>query len=492
MPAAFRRIARPDAVVPNTTLDTELEKAVDDANLTLYFINLVVMKASDLVNTEFGFNNQSDPYCVVTVGEISDRTETIKNDLNPVWNEKMSFFVPKKPDFLTFGIFDDDSKKAFASKDDELGDVKFKIGHLFKRGGSFEGKLNLMNAEKGSIFIKVRCRVMRPIETEVKLGFTQMQLEGKEKEQEATVLVLDESEQLREDAISELGAKEQEVIRKAEELEEKQRLHQTELTMKEKNILDQAQIIEEKIQKYEEAQVALMETEIKKKEAETKLTSAEEKILEAASLLESKEKENALALTEKEKTILAAADKLEKKERAYEDAQKRMKQIEELKAEVENELTSKENIILQQADELKKKEKEGREALTSAENNLLQQTKLLEAKDAAAKIAQKKQEENEDKLTRLTREDKNKQQEIDSWKELHQAAEERQQQEISALKQLSKEMEEKKQQEIATLQKLNRGLEEELRDAKDELMELHEKKAQLMSGFCNSSGCVIN
>ena len=70
------------------------------------------------------------------------------------------------------------------------------------------------------------------------------------------------------------------MIRKAEELEEKQRLHQTELTKKEKNILDQAQVIEEKIQKYEEAQVALTETEIKRVEAETKLTAAEETILD--------------------------------------------------------------------------------------------------------------------------------------------------------------------------------------------------------------------
>mmetsp|Transcript_48680 Transcript_48680/g.95174 ORF Transcript_48680/g.95174 Transcript_48680/m.95174 type:complete len:493 (+) Transcript_48680:195-1673(+) len=492
MPATFRRIARPAALVTETTLDSELEKAVDDASLTLYFINLVVLKASDLISTDMGFNNASDPYCVVTVGEISDRTETIKNDLNPVWNEKMSFFVPKKPEFLTFALFDDDSTKTFASKDDELGDVQFSIGHLFERGSAWDGELHLLNVEKGSLHIQVKCRVLRPFETEVTLDYTQRQLQGKEQEREATVLALDESEQLREEAIQELGATEQEVIRQAEQLAERQRVHQTELTAKETHLLDQAQIIEDKIQKYEEAQVALLETESKKKEAETKLTAAEKKVLETATLLEVKEKENAEALTHKEKKILAAADQLKQKERAYEEAQQRIQQIEGLKAEVDNELTSKEQIILQQAEELQQKEQEGKEALTSAEQKLLHQSKLLEAKDAAAQLAQQKQEEHEDRLTRLTQENQKKQDEIATLKKQHRAAEEQQRQEMTAVKQQNKITEEKKQQEMTALHKRNQELEEELREAKDELKELHDKKAQLMSGFCNSSGCVIN
>ena len=79
-----------------------------------------------------------------------------------------------------------------------------KVGHLFSTGGSFEGKLDLVNIRRGSIFVKLKCRVMRPIETEVKMGFAKIQLEGKEKEREATVRALDESEQLRKDAINEL------------------------------------------------------------------------------------------------------------------------------------------------------------------------------------------------------------------------------------------------------------------------------------------------
>jgi len=439
MTAIFRRVTRPDPVVPDTTLDTELENAADDANLTLYFINMVVIRASDLVNKDFG--SKSDPYCVVTVGEISDRTETVAGNLDPVWNDKMSFFVAKKPDSVTFSVFDDDSKnKGLGGKDDVLGETKFAIRDLFQTGGSYEGELNLEGVKKGSIFVKLKCRVMKPIETEVKLGFTKLQLEGKEKEQKATIHALDESEQLREDAINELSAKEQEVIRKAEELEEKQRQHQTELTVKERNILDQAQVIETKIQQYEEVQVALMETEIKKKEAETKLTEAEEKILEKAKELETKELENADALTAKEKEILAVADKLEEKEQAYEKTQKRIRAIEGLKAEIENELTSKENIIVLQANELKKKEKEGTEALTNAEKRLLEKSKELEAKDIATKAAQEKQDENEEELTRLRREHENQ------------------------------------QYEINTLKKMTKDLEQEVKDAQNEIKELDTEK----------------
>jgi len=196
---------------------------------------------------------------------------------------------------------------------------------------------------------------------------------------------------------------------------------------------------------------------MQKKEAETKLTEAEEKILEKAKELERKELENADALTVKEKEILSMAGNLEVKEQAYEKTQKRIKQIEGLKAEIENELTSKENIILLQANELKRKEKEGIEALTSAEKKLIEKSKELEAKDIVAKAAQKKQDENEEELTRLRREHENA------------------------------------QYEVNYLKKLNKDLEEELKDAQTEIKGLTEKAAQFMSGCCGSgdSGCIV-
>jgi len=467
MPSLFRRVVRPDQIFMDTTLDTELENAADDANLTLYFINVVIIGASDLVNEDTVFD-KSDPYCEVRVGEISDRTEIVENDPNPVWNEKMSFFVPKKPNFITFHIFDDDSKKKGigGNKDDDLGFAKLDIDELFMTNDSYEGELELEDVKTGSISIKVKCRVLKPIETEVKLGFVEKCLVGKGKDLVATVVALDESEKLREEALDELSATEQEVIRKAEELEEKQSLHQTELTTKEKNILDQAQVIEDKIQQYEEAQVVLMETEIKKKEVETRLTKAEEKILEKAHELEFKEKENAEALTTKEKEILVAAEKLEEKECAYEYIQMRMKQIEGLKTEVENELTSKENIILQQAENLKKKENEHSEELSKAEKKLIEKSTELEARDVISKASQKKQDENQSDLDRLKQELQLKQIEIDSLKEVNDV-------------------------EISGLKEANNNAEVELKRTNGELQELKEEIANAQSQDCGD-GCTIS
>jgi len=467
MPSLFRRVVRPDQVFMDTTLDTELENAADDANLTLYFINMVIIGASDLVNEDTVFD-KSDPYCEVRVGEISDRTEIVENDPNPVWNEKMSFFVPKKPNFITFHIFDDDSKKKGigGNKDDDLGFAKLDIDELFMTNDSYEGELELEDVKTGSISIKVKCRVLKPIETEVKLGFVEKCLVGKGKDLVATVVALDESEKLREEALDELSATEQEVIRKAEELEEKQSLHQTELTTKEKNILDQAQVIEDKIQQYEEAQVVLMETETKKKEVETRLTKAEEKILEKAHELEFKEKENAEALTTKEKEILVAAEKLEEKECAYEYIQMRMKQIEGLKTEVENELTSKENIILQQAENLKKKENEHSEELSKAEKKLIEKSTELEARDVISKASQKKQDENQSDLDRLKQELQLKQIEIDSLKEVNDV-------------------------EISGLKEANNNAEVELKRTNGELQELKEEIANAQSQDCGD-GCTIS
>lgn len=128
----------------------------------------------------------------------------------------MHFFVARKPDSVTFRVLDDDSNNVgLGEKDDALGEATLEIGDLFEAGGSFEGELPLEKG-KGSIVVHLKCRVMRPIETEVKLSFAEMQIAGKEKEKEATVRALDESELLREDAIQQLGATEQEVSIRSE------------------------------------------------------------------------------------------------------------------------------------------------------------------------------------------------------------------------------------------------------------------------------------
>ena len=53
--------------------------------------NLIIkiVKANNLVNADIF--DLSDPFCVVKVGEQSQKTKVIDNNLNPIWEEIFSF-----------------------------------------------------------------------------------------------------------------------------------------------------------------------------------------------------------------------------------------------------------------------------------------------------------------------------------------------------------------------------------------------------------------
>lgn len=396
---SFEPVKRPDPILPDSTLDEELQKSAEDASLMLYFVNMVVVSASDLPNAD-GLFDKTDPYCEVTVGSVTDRTETIQNDLNPVWNKRMSFFVPHKPDKVLLQMKDEDD----LSKDDEVGLAHFEFGSFFETGGSWEGDLDITTpkgSKKGTIRIHVKCRTLKPVETEIKLNHAKIQLECLGKQQTATEAALDESEELRKQVVGQLDSKEQEILQKAAELEEAVTTRNKELSEKDRILLERAQEIEAKVQEKEEAEVARRQAELEKQEAETKLTAAEQEIMAKAKLLEDKERDNKEALTKKEQEILEVAEKLEEKEKANRIIQERLLQVGNLKTEVENELTSKEKIIQEQARQLEIEAQEHDKALSVKDQELLEKAKALEEKDNAAKEAQAKQDESDAELLKL-------------------------------------------------------------------------------------------
>lgn len=473
----FSPVKRPEPILPDSTLDEDLQNSADDADLTLYFVNMVVVSATDLPNVDMALVGKTDAYCEVAVGGVHDRTRMVKDDLNPVWNERMSFFVPKKPEAMTFAVRDRDTK----NKDDDVGTAEFEFGSFFEIGGSYEGSLDLTTPggdQKGTIQINVKCRTLRPVETEIKLGYAEKQLDCLGRHQSATESALDESEELRKQVVGELDAKEQEVLQKAAELEEAVTAHNKELSEKDQALLDRAQEIEAKIQEKEEAEVARREEELKRQEAETKLTAAEEEILAKAELLEEKERTNKEALTEKEKEILDMADKLELKEKAHENIQERLSQVENLKAEVENELTSKEKIIQEQARRLEVEAREHGEALSKKELELLEKAKALEERDEAARKAQERQDESDAALAKLGKE----------HGELVASLERSLKEQAEQLELSSKEHGEslgKKDQKILEQAKA-------LEEAEAELQKLREEKTDLKTALANAveaAGC---
>lgn len=409
----FAPVERPAAKGPNRTLDEEVAARGPEAALTLYYIDMVVVSATDLSNKDFGFD-RSDPYCEVAVGGVMDRTAVVDNDLSPVWNEPMTFFLPTtQPASMTLTVLD----KNVHTQDGLLGRAVFEFRDSFAdptMSTRVDTELPLLRDDKahGSLQLRVACRVLRPILTEIKLHHVATELACQVEEQEATVVALDVSEQMREEAVRQLTRQEQEIISKAQELEESQLEHHEQLSKKDHALLEQADLIESKIQQIEEADFALREADLYMQEAQHKLTEAEEEILRQGQELEEKQRLNDEALTKKEREMIATSQQLEQQNLQHEIIQKELQQTAALKLEIENELTSKEKIMLELGRQLEARGEAHLDQLSHLEQDFLQVSRTLAEKEAAAQEAQNLQDEREFELNELRSSNEAMQQEV--------------------------------------------------------------------------------
>ena len=87
-------------------------------------LRLTVLEATGLKNTDQRFlvPDKSDPYAVVRVGSKQVTTATIKNDLNPKWNETHEFLVHSVEQSVRIEVYDDDF-----GGDDHLGTAVFSL-----------------------------------------------------------------------------------------------------------------------------------------------------------------------------------------------------------------------------------------------------------------------------------------------------------------------------------------------------------------------------
>jgi len=112
-------------------------------------LDLSVVEGKELLDKDF--ITVSDPYCIIKIGTQEARTQRIKDNLNPVWNENFQlYFIHPigEPFKIEFTVMDKD-----AIVDDFLGKVSFDISKL-------DGE-NLHDAwleldTKGKIHIKMR------------------------------------------------------------------------------------------------------------------------------------------------------------------------------------------------------------------------------------------------------------------------------------------------------------------------------------------------
>ena len=81
-------------------------------------LSVRVVEARDLMPMDI--TGKSDPYCVLTFGKQSSKTNFIKQDLNPVWNEIFAFDVETGKEMLDIQVYDKDD----FGKDDYLGQMQ--------------------------------------------------------------------------------------------------------------------------------------------------------------------------------------------------------------------------------------------------------------------------------------------------------------------------------------------------------------------------------
>ncbi|KAH0793346.1 C2 domain containing protein [Histomonas meleagridis] len=91
-------------------------------------LHVRIIEGKNLLQMDLG---KSDPYCVLRLKsqKQTQKTKTIKNTMNPVWNEDFDFFPEKPDDVLLINMFDED-----IAKDDKMMDeLQFKVAD-FKPG----------------------------------------------------------------------------------------------------------------------------------------------------------------------------------------------------------------------------------------------------------------------------------------------------------------------------------------------------------------------
>lgn len=113
------RVAYQNQTGGNTALPTPTRSSTDIGTLKLTIHGGFKLRAMDN-------NGLSDPYCKVTLGNQEERTSTVMNNLNPVWDHDAIMLVNDRNDVLHFSVFDED---AF-SEDDLIGECTYPLSNV--------------------------------------------------------------------------------------------------------------------------------------------------------------------------------------------------------------------------------------------------------------------------------------------------------------------------------------------------------------------------
>ena len=131
---------------PRSSIHDDTDDGANDGGINLPSgtakINLI--KAADLIKADL--IGKSDPYAVLSHGNQKDKTKTVKNTQEPIWNHVSEFKVPDNDNCRTFNIEVFDSDKI--GKDKSLGKLSLDIIDVLELDGAADGKWFPLNGVK--------------------------------------------------------------------------------------------------------------------------------------------------------------------------------------------------------------------------------------------------------------------------------------------------------------------------------------------------------
>lgn len=105
------------------SIENQIENSMPAGTLEVIVVEGRNLKDQDAVG-------QNDAFVEVYLDKkYKQRTKTIKDTNNPVWNDKFVFNVQKDDDDITFKVYDEDTVGK-----DEIGKCEIKLKHVFDDG----------------------------------------------------------------------------------------------------------------------------------------------------------------------------------------------------------------------------------------------------------------------------------------------------------------------------------------------------------------------
>ncbi|KAK9741928.1 hypothetical protein RND81_03G138200 [Saponaria officinalis] len=114
--------------------DHKGSKKVDTSPGMIEFVGLIKVNVVKGTNLAVRDVVTSDPYVILSLGQQSVKTRVIKNNLNPVWNEKLMLSIPDCIPPLKLLVYDKDT----FTTDDFMGQAEIDIQPLVSAAKAFE------------------------------------------------------------------------------------------------------------------------------------------------------------------------------------------------------------------------------------------------------------------------------------------------------------------------------------------------------------------